>query len=331
MPGKRTEGMPGVVEDDPCVAHFVQYMRDERSASPHTLQGYLTDISQFAVHAWGEDARPPFPWSKADRFVARRFVVEFQKSGMKATTTGRKVSSLRSFYRFLEREDYVSENPFAGMVSPKRGRPLPQVLSVDEVVRLIEAPLKTHGRSKVKKPPEDEKFAEYAAFRDAAILEVLYSTGMRVSELVGTRDHDVDMLAGVVTVRGKGKKERLCPLGKPALKALQEAMSRRDGIWPPAKRGSGKRTVFVNLRGKGITTRSVERIVKKYLRDADLNPGFSPHVLRHSFATHMLDSGADLRGVQELLGHASLSTTQIYAHVSVEHLKKVYEEAHPRA
>jgi integrase/recombinase XerC len=171
---------------------------------------------------------------------------------------------------------------------------------------------------------------EYAAWRDAAILETLYSTGARVSEVAGIVESDIDFLGGVVRVRGKGKKERMCPLGNPACRALKRMLASGHALWPlPARTRNAP--VFKNLDGGKITPRSIERMMKKCLIEANLNANFSPHALRHSFATHMLDAGADLRSVQELLGHASMSTTQIYTHVTVEHLKRVYEEAHPRA
>jgi len=309
-------------------------MRDERNASHHTLVNYLSDIGQFIVFAWGAAAKPPFSWKKADKFLARRFLVEFQKTGRRASTTGRKASSLRSFFRFLEREEYVQVNPFDGVVTPKRTRSLPEILSVGEITRLVESPAKIAGQLAGKKdrPERDGRLAQYAVLRDIAILEVLYSTGMRVSELVGADRRNVDMISGVIRAYGKGRKERLCPLGRPACRALQSAITAGDAVWPPRKDADGGGDpVFCNLRGKRLTTRSVERILKKYLAEAGLNRSLSPHKLRHSFATHMLDAGADLRSVQELLGHSSLSTTQIYAHVTTDRMKKVYDEAHPRA
>ena len=171
---------------------------------------------------------------------------------------------------------------------------------------------------------------DYAFSRDTAILEILYSTGMRVSELAGMNESDIDLLASVVKVRGKGKKERLCLLGKPAVKAMQAALEKRSTLAGMFKR-AGLPPVFVGRTGGRLTTRSIERLMKRYLARANLDPRMSPHALRHSFATHLLDAGADLRSVQELLGHASLSTTQIYTHVTVERLKQVYNEAHPRA
>ena len=173
---------------------------------------------------------------------------------------------------------------------------------------------------------------DYLMRRDTAILDALYSTGARVTEIVTLTDPAVDMIGGVAKVRGKGKKERLCPLGKPACLALRSALSLRDILWPRvAAARENNRRLFLNWRGEPLTARSVERVLKQYLAEAGLNAALSPHALRHSFATHMLDAGADLRSVQELLGHASLSTTQIYTHVSVERLKKVYQETHPRA
>jgi site-specific recombinase XerD len=312
---------------DPCIEHFVQVLRGEKNASEHTIVNYLMDIRQFVELTWGDEAKPPYRWKEADRFAARKFVVFFQKLEMEPTTTGRKLSALRSFYKFLVREEYVPDNPFVGLPLPKKGHYLPTVLSVKEVTQLLEAP---HEMAKAKKPTT--LFQEYMPVRDTAILEVLYSTGMRVGELVGMQESQIDILSGIVSVLGKGKKERLCPLGRPAEMALQNALSMRSEVWNSlGQKGDSGKIVFLNKNGGAITARSVERMVKKQVAYCGLKPGISPHALRHSFATHLLDCGADLRSVQELLGHASLSTTQIYTHVSIEKLKRVYEEAHPRA
>lgn len=310
---------------DECAAHFVHYLENERNASALTVRNYLVDIGQFAVMMWGDDALPPFAWGECDRFKARGFLVGYQKEGREAATTGRKLSSLRSFYRFLEREDYIDQNPFGGLRAPKRGRKLPAVMSVDDVIRLLDAP----GKILKRKGKNVTREQEYAALRDTAMLEVLYSTGARISEIAGLTENMVDLISGVVRVRGKGKKERMCPLGDPASRALRTMLKLADEIWPGTKT-SGK-PVFRNLHGKMISSRSIERSLKNYLAEAGLNSGITPHALRHSFATHMLDAGADLRSVQELLGHSSLSTTQIYTHVTVDRLKKVYDDAHPRA
>jgi integrase/recombinase XerC len=316
------------ISTDPCVAHFLRYMETERNSSAHTISSYLGDIRQFVGFTWGQESVPPFKWGDADRFSARKFLVEFQKTGKEATTTGRKLSALRSFYRFLQREEYVDHDPFSGLRAPKKSRKLPDILSIQEVTRLLEAPARSLKKPEKDKAGAPDRFQEYAAMRDAAILEVLYSTGARVSEIAGLTEDCVDILSGVVKVRGKGKKERMCPVGGPACKTLRESLKMSAALWPQKSR---QRPVFLNLKGKPLTTRSIERMMKKYLAEAGLSANFSPHVLRHSFATHMLDAGADMRSVQELLGHSSLSTTQIYTHVTVERLKKVYDEAHPRA
>ena len=315
---------------DPRLEHFLRYLNGERNASVHTLKNYRMDILQFATQRWGVEAQPPFAWREADRYAARRFLAGFQRDGKKATTTNRKLSSLRSFYRFLIREGHADINPFSGVQSPKLPKRLPKILSVVDAGRLLDAPRKAEPAPGAKKNPRLNAFDAYARQRDAAILELLYSTGMRVSELTGLAADRIDFLSGVIKVRGKGKKERLCPMGNPAARALKAALTARDG-WLLAL---GKRTIpalFLNKNGGGLTTRSVERMLKKYAMLVGLPPNLSPHTLRHSFATHLLDAGADLRSVQELLGHASLSTTQIYTHVSIERLKAVYDAAHPRA
>lgn len=320
------------IPNDPAAAHFRRYLEVERNASMHTVAGYMTDIGQFASITWGGEARAPFEWREADRFAARKFLVAFQKMGFDATTVGRKLSALRSFFKFLVREEYAVENPFSGLPLPKRGKYLPKVLSESEMERLLGAP-EAELEQTLKRETDQARrnWLEYAALRDKAILEVLYSSGMRIGELVGLTQDRLDLLSGVVKVRGKGKKERLCPLGKPAVKALSDALEGRNKICAgPGIKPAG-RPLFMNKSGGPITARSIERIMKRYLVIAGLDPEISPHAMRHSFATHMLNRGADLRSVQELLGHASLSTTQIYAHVTVEKLKQIYNAAHPRA
>ncbi len=329
----------GLIATDPAVAGFVRYLEIERNASRYTVAGYLQDLLQFAAFVW-EDGLPPFDWATADRFHARRFLMDFQKSGSAPATTGRKLSSLRSFFRHLEREDRVAVNPFTGLHGPKRLQRLPDVLSVAEVERLLATPMRVYERMagatrtdggvpRQGGPRAVEPYARYYALRDRAILEVLYSTGARVGEAAGMMEKDLDLLSGVVRVRGKGKKERLCPLGGPASRALREVLQAADRIWGGTNRAV--KPFFRNKRGEPLTSRSMERMMKAMLPEAGLSADFSPHALRHSFATHMLDAGADLRCVQELLGHASLSTTQIYTHVSIERLRKVYQDAHPRA
>ncbi len=318
---KAAESAPGTAWDDPEVARFRRYLQEERQASRHTVDNYCRDLVQFVSAAWPGQA-PPYAWKAVDRFEARRFLAGLGREGRRPATVGRKLSSLRSFYRFLEREGRIAVNPFGGLRAPRKGTRLPSVLSVAEIERLLAAPARV-GQC-VKHPTPEQA---YLVLRDTAILEVLYSTGARVSEAAGLREEDVDLLGSVVKVRGKGSKERLCPLGGPACRALRAALNAGRALW-----GGGRgAAVFRNVGGGPLTTRSIERRLKRYLAEAGLEARVTPHSLRHSFATHLLDAGADLRSVQELLGHASVSTTQIYTHVSVERLKRVYEEAHPRA
>jgi len=312
------------------VRSFMRYLVAEKDASGHTLYHYRSDIRQFAEMVFG-DRKPPFPWEGLDRFDARRFLIHFQRMECAPTTTARKASSLRSFYRFLVRENVVPANPFIGVVLPRKDHRLPKVLSVAEVTRLLEAPSKADA-SEAPRGTVSPVFLAYAPQRDSAIFEVLYSTGMRIQELVSMEEKQIDFLSGIILVRGKGKKERLCPLGRPAAVALRKALDGRAPVWAAlGGRPEGPPALFLNKHGGRLTARSIERLMKKYLIQCNLASHFSPHALRHSFATHLLDAGADLRCVQELLGHASLSTTQIYTHVSVERLKEVYEQAHPRA
>ncbi len=319
------------VAEDAHVRDFMQYLAAERDASSHTTYSYLLDLTQFAALTWGDQARSPYPWGDTDRFAARRFMVELQKTGLSPASCGRKLSGLRSFYTYLVRESVIPNNPFAGLLLPKKGKRLPAILSKGEVERLLNAPLAMAKEEAPPKQPRPRLFKEYAAARDMAVLEVLYSTGMRVSELTGMDEKNVDPYSGAVKVAGKGKKERLCLLGGPAQRALRAAVEGRDRYWAAWGRKGTPTALFLNRSGTRLTARSVERLLKTYLDYCGLQRSYSPHTLRHTFATHMLDAGADLRSVQELLGHASLSTTQIYTHISVERLKEVYEQAHPRA
>jgi integrase/recombinase XerC len=313
------------------VGLFVRYLEVERNASTHTIESYMADVRQFAHLQWGDDGVAPFNWKEADRYSARRFLVAFQKAGSASATTARKLSSLRSFYRFLIREGEVAVNPFSGLRLPRRGRTLPNVLSVEEVSRLLDAPQQVWIAEQSRAERARRIWLEYAWQRDAAILEVLYSTGMRIGELADLTESRIDVLSSVVTVRGKGKKERICPLGRPASLALGRALEARERIRASWGHTGAPQALFLNKEGGRLSARSMERGLKKYLVQAGLPPDISPHALRHSFATHLLDAGADLRSVQELLGHASISTTQIYTHVSIERLKQVYDDAHPRA
>jgi integrase/recombinase XerC len=328
--GKPPEALPNRADavEDEAVARFVNYLRAERNASDHTVAGYVQDVGQFAAFVWPSTVKPPFDWRQPARDQARGFLVTFHKNGWSPRTTQRKLASLRAFYRFLVREGLAKVNPFAGLRGPRVGRSLPEVLDIKEVEALLAAPL-VDLEAQRQKNGAVESSTEYAALRDAAIFEVLYSTGCRISEIAALCWGDIRFDQGTTIVEGKGRKQRLCVLGAPALQALRALREKAEAIWPDLA-GDGE-CLFLNLRGGPLTTRSIERQLKKWVAAVGLSADVTPHKLRHSFATHMLDAGADLRSVQEMLGHASLSTTQIYTHVSVERLKDEYRKAHPRA
>jgi integrase/recombinase XerC len=313
---------------DAHVTDFIRYLRAERQASPHTLSSYLIDIGQFIAFTWLRKGQNVCQWGGVEAMHSRAFLVNLNRQGLARTSLNRKRSSLRSFYRFLIREGVVTGNPFAGLPTGKPPRRLPGVFDRDQVARLLDAPAaywKRHADCR----NQPSASGPFCAARDSAILEVLYSAGLRLSEATGMNLEDLDASSGVFTVRGKGNKERLCVLGKPALRALRSYLDRRAEM---GLAGTGDRgALFLNVLGRRLTPRSVQRLFKLYLREADLPADYTPHRLRHSFATHMLSAGADLRSVQELLGHASLSTTQIYTHVDSDRLKEAYAKAHPRA
>lgn len=286
--------------EDP-IGDFIRYLKAVRNASPHTLRAYAGDLEAFRTFA-GKD----FP-ERVSYKTVRAWLARLRGQEAARLSVARKLASLRAFYRWLRQEGRLAGNPLVGVHTPKGGRPLPHFLDPRQTQRLLETPggMTTAGR------------------RDRAILETFYSTGMRLSELTGLRWEDIDFAAGLVRVLGKRRKERILPLGGPARQALQAYRA----AGPQGRTGP----VFRNLKGGALTPRSVERLVGKYLALSGSRPGLSPHSLRHSFATHLLDNGADLRSVQELLGHANLQTTQIYTHVTAERLKAAYRKAHPRA
>lgn len=308
------------VPADPLLKRFETYLLAERNVSPHTRAGYLADLVQCAARIWGEKTRPPYRWGELRENEARAVLTTFTKADAQATTVRRKLSSLRTFYRFLQREQLVVGNPFAGLKGPRKAKTLPKVLSVPDAARLVERPARDLAAGTI---------ARYPALRDCALLEFLYSTGCRISEALAVRWGELDLVRGTVIVTGKGSKERLVILGSKAVAALKtlrdEIASRRSDL------ADGGSAVFLTDRLGPISPRFVQRRLKRYLAEEGLPVDLTPHKLRHSFATHLLDAGADLRSVQEMLGHASLSTTQIYTHVSVEHLKDEYAKSHPRA
>jgi len=286
------------------IEKFKTYLTIEKNASPHTVLNYLKDLEGFEAVLSGKKAED------VDYFAIRKYLAELTQKNMAKKSIARKLSTLRTFFRFLYRDGYISSNPATGVSTPKLDKKLPVFLDEYKVERLLTAATKK----------------DFAGLRDRAILETLYSTGIRVSELVNIMVSDVDFISGLVKVLGKGRVQRLAPIGDPAVGAIREYMSARS------KKGwNAKPALFLNKAGGKLTDRSVRRIIDKYIRLAAITEKISPHSLRHSFATHLLNRGADLRIVQELLGHKNLSTTQIYTHVSSERLKSVYDKAHPRA
>jgi len=298
---------------DELLDRFLLRLSHERNCSAHTLDSYSRDLRQFAAFLDESDAGDP---CEATHLTMRKYLAFLRARQYSRRTLARKIASLRSFYKFLLQEGLVQSNPAKAVRTPKQEKKLPRFLDRTEVAALLCMPFE------LDIPP-------FVKIRDVAILEMLYSTGMRVSEVQGLDVEDVDFFSERVIARGKGKKERYAWLGGPALKAAQNYAEARE-LTALAKRVDAQ-AFFLNLRGGRLSARSIERSLGKYARLAGLGAGVTPHTLRHSFATHMLDAGADLRVVQEMLGHENLSTTQIYTHLTTERLKEVYDRAHPRA
>ena len=324
------------MNDTVLFQEFNNYLKFEKHFSEYTAKCYGADLKQFSefvlTHS-GHTAEVSAE-SQTDGGVAvatetevdiqklildiqiedvRQYLVELASHNYSKSTTARKIATLRSFYKFIVKRGYITTNPVLGIRTPKQEKKLPKFLEYEEVQRLLNT------------PPKDN----WLGSRDRAILETLYSTGLRVSELVALNLEDIDFLSEVIHVRGKGKKERISPIGSSALQAIQHYIEYRN------KRALNNgdfdaKVLFVNKHGKRLSTRSVRRKMDKYLKMAGLDPEISPHTLRHSFATHLLNNGADLRSVQELLGHQSLSTTQVYTHLTTNAIKDVYQSAHPR-
>jgi integrase/recombinase XerC len=298
------------------LSQFLQHMQYERNVSPHTLRNYASDLEQFRDHLFRIEKRADVPVNEIDRLTIREWMAALH-SDHKKSSIARKLASLRTFFQFLVREGVLENNPAKLVATPRIERKLPNHLSMEDAVRFIETPDVNTDLGR----------------RDRAIIEFLYATGIRVGELVNINIKDVDFREKLVRVMGKRKKQRIVPFGEPALQALLFYLEKTRATFlnncPPAKRDEN--ALFLNYQGTRITTRSVGRMIDKYIKQcADVHK-ISPHSLRHSFATHLLDSGADLRDIQELLGHARLSTTQIYTQVSMEKLIDVYQSAHPKA
>lgn len=299
---------------------FASYLLAERNVSGHTLSAYLLDLKQFASFMWPGAGDAELSWGAVGETDARRFLSDLTRNGAGATTVRRKLAALRTFYRFLMHEGAARLNPFAALKGPRRAKTLPKVLSISDIERFLERPARKMAEGRL---------GEFAALRDTAVFEFLYSTGCRISEAVSVKWGDIDFSRGTLIVTGKGAKDRLVIVGSKALAALVRLRDLISAVNPALAVDDSY--VFLSERFKKASARLIERHMKTYLEESGLPEDLSPHKLRHSFATHLLDAGADLRSVQEMLGHASLSTTQIYTHVSVERLKDEYAKAHPRS
>ncbi|MSR18644.1 MAG: tyrosine recombinase XerC [Phycisphaerales bacterium] len=316
----------------PLVHQFLDYLVSERHFSPYTSRCYGLDLRQFVDYLVSAFSLSANEKAEAEALKAgkpgtttitgyilginvdllRAYLTKMSEQGYSAATTARKIATLRSFHKWMEKRGIVTSNPMTMIRTPKQPRRLPKAITVDQVEKLLAAP----------------GTGDLLSARDRAILETLYSTGIRVSEVVGINRGDLDEAGSVIMIRGKGRRERRVPVGSHAMEALKRYISMRD-----AERGPGEpaRALFENKHGTRLSSRSVRRKVAKYLVIAGLDPAISPHTIRHSFATHLLDNGADLRSVQELLGHQSLSSTQIYTHLSTARMRQAYDKAHPRA
>ena len=312
----------------PLVRQFLDYLRLEKHFSDYTIRSYGADLQQYGQYLAGdigpgsaEAGRVTVDAATVDQrklkceaATIREFLNYLYGQNYTKSTTARKLATLRSFYKFLIRRGQVTANPLSTIRTPKQEKRLPKCLDLEQVQKLLDAP----------------GDGDILAARDKAMLEVLYSSGIRVSELVELEMQDMDLNEGILRVRGKGRKDRLTPIGSQAIKAIQRYLELRAAD-SKCQQGRSAARVFLNKHGESLSTRSVRRKLDKYLVEAGLDPGISPHTLRHSFATHLLNNGADLRSVQELLGHQSLSTTQIYTHLTTSRMKEVYDSAHPRA
>ena len=279
---------------------FLSYLEIEKNYSLHTLVNYRVDLKELEDFLQGRDLK------QIDYFLLRKFFAYLTGKNLSKRSISRKISTLKSFFKFLVRESLLNDNPAASLIYPRLEKNLPKFLTEEDMRRVLEV--------------VEEK--EVWGLRDKALLEFLYSTGARVAETSSLRIEDVDLISGIVKVKGKGKKERLLPLGEPAILSIKNYLDRR--LYHSSY-------LFINRRGGRLSERGIRMIVDKYIKKIALTVKVSPHTFRHSFATHLLNRGADLRSVQELLGHSSIATTQIYTHLSIDSLKKVYKRAHPRA
>jgi integrase/recombinase XerC len=339
----------------PTIQKYMQYMRSVRNSSPHTLVNYSSDLDQFVVFLTPPGTETP-KLGQVDHHMIREYVAHLHDTGLEKSSIARKLAALRSFFKYCVREGRLSENPARLVATPKLPKRVPAVLSAEEMngfLNQLAGTGKTAERSRIRtsernagglraaKPPVVPRGMPpgiqedgLLLLRDRAILELLYAAGLRVSELTGLKLADMDQKDQMLRVRGKGNKERIVPYGGKAAQALRAYWPVRDSLLGEirgAGRGAYTDAVFLNYRGDRLTGRSIGRIVKKYVKLVNVNWDLHPHSLRHAFATHLLADGADLRAIQELLGHQSLSTTQKYTHASIRQLMDIYDKAHPHA
>jgi len=303
----------------PDVDEYLRHLAKERDVSPHTVTAYRRDLASFVAFLGGYYGAGGWSWEGVDRLAMRGFLGHLQRQGVGKRTMARTLSGVRSFYRWMHRNEMVEANPARAVGAPRLDKHLPGYLDRAQIELLFQmAELRAQE-------------GNFTDVRNLAILELFYSTGMRLSELQGLSRGDLDLVSQQVKVRGKGRKERIVPLGDHAALALRNYEAKRDDLLRNLRAGADRSAYFLSRTGKRIGVRMVQKLVSAFLAEIDEDAGLSVHSLRHTFATHLLDAGADLRAVQELLGHASISTTQIYTHTSVERLKQVYQKAHPRA
>jgi integrase/recombinase XerC len=303
----------------PDVDEYLRHLAKERDVSPHTVSAYRRDLTDFVAFLGGYYGTDAWSWEGVDRLAMRGFLAHLSRRGVGKRTMARTLSGVRSFYRWMHRNEMVESNPARAVGAPRTEKHLPGYLDrvqIDLLFQLAEARAMEGA---------------FVDVRNLAILELFYSTGMRLSELQGLGRGDLDLVSQQVKVRGKGRKERIVPIGDHASLALRNYEAKRDDLLRQVGSAGERSAYFLARTGRRIGVRMVQKLVGQFLEQIDEDAGLSVHSLRHSFATHLLDAGADLRAVQELLGHASVSTTQIYTHTSVERLKQVYQKAHPRA
>jgi integrase/recombinase XerC len=306
---------------DDLIERYVSYLENERNASPHTIRNYRSDLLQFREFLSQAQGGTAVAIHSVDALRIRGFLAHLFQHEKKKTSIARKLASVRAFFKFLCREGILKENPAALVSTPKLAKTLPRIMTEEEMNGFLDRVARAVQETKPEQRP--------ALLRDRAILELLYASGLRVSELVSLDLRSVSFGDSILLVRGKGRKERIVPFGSKARQALEEYLPGRERILWQNKTGGP--ALFLNVRGRRLTTRSVDRLVKSYVRSFGPNVRVSPHSLRHAFASHLLTEGADLRAIQEMLGHASLSTTQKYTQVSIKQLIEVYDKTHPKA